>query len=199
MKSSLCLALALLASPAWAGDVSRLPNVPEDKLKELGAARAAQGSILTNLTLTTGHAPQIAQATGRVALAQRNDTSAPRELVEYAILRTAWNVGSEYEYVQHQTLSRNCKYPQAKLDAIPTWPNATVFNDKERALLAYVDEMTKGDVTNITWDAFARHFPPQEIVELSSVIGNYWGNGLLTKALRIKLETGGRVSSQGRC
>ena len=62
-------------------------------------------------------------------------TLAPRDLVEYAILRTAWNVGSEYEYVQHRNLAKGCNYPQSKIDAIPVWPNSTVYNEKERALL----------------------------------------------------------------
>jgi alkylhydroperoxidase family enzyme len=124
----------------------------------------------------------------------------PRELVEIAILRTAWNVGSEYEYVQHRVLSQNCKYAQAKIDAIPAWANAAAYSEKERALLAYVDEVTKDrNVADVTWDALAKHFTPREIVELTQTIGNYYGNGLLTKALRIKLETSGRVSSQGRC
>ena len=79
------------------------------------------------------------------------------------------------------------------------WPNSTVYNEKERALLAYADEIVKGDVADVTWDAMAKHFVPQEIVELSAAIGNYWGNGLLAKALRVKLEATTRVSSQGKC
>jgi alkylhydroperoxidase family enzyme len=60
--------------------------------------------------------------------------------------------------------------------------------------------MTRGgDVDDPTFEDFSKHFSPREIVELTVTIGNYYGNGLLTKALRVKPETDGRVSYQGKC
>jgi alkylhydroperoxidase family enzyme len=204
MRKTLIFGLVIHAcalAPAFAdGSASRLPDIPKEKLDQLTAARGAQGQQLINLSLTTGHSMKL-QGTGRVAMVLRNETIVSRELVELAILRTAWNVGSEYEYLQHRKLSMGCKYSQAKIDAIPAWVNAKVYEDKERAMLAFADEMTlkTGDVTDAAWEAMTKHYSPREIVELSTAIGNYYGNGLLTKALRVKLETTDRVSSQGNC
>lgn len=190
-----------VTAPAFAdGKASRLPDLPEDKLKEVTQGRAAQGSQLTNLVLTNGHAPKLSRATAGVAQALRNDAMTPRLLRELAILRTAHVVGSEYEMVQHRTLAKGCGFAQEKIDAVPVWANSKVFDEKERVMFAYVDEMTHGgNVADATFDAFAKHFTPQEIVELTVTIGMYYGNGLMMKALRIKLETDGRVTFQGQC
>jgi len=36
-------------------------------------------------------------------------------------------------------------------------------------------------------------------VEISVTVSSYYGNGLLTKALKIKSETDGRVTFPGKC
>jgi hypothetical protein len=36
-------------------------------------------------------------------------------------------------------------------------------------------------------------------VELTYTVGNYYANGLLTKALRIQIETDGRETVAGKC
>ncbi len=204
MRKALAAAAAtmLFASIPALGDgkASRMPDLTEAQLREIAANRAAQGTAIINLSLTTGHAPVIARATGQLAQALRNDAVSPRLLRELAILRTAHVVGSEYEFVQHVVLAKGCGYPQAKIDAIPDWTGSKLFDDRERVLLAYVDRFTRGgDVDDATWGAMEKTFTPREIVELSVTIGNYYGNGLLTKALRVKLETGGHVSGQGKC
>ena len=186
------------------GKASRLPDLPDPPtdpvLRKAQEERKAAGGAIINLQLTTGHAPKISQATGQLAQALRNDAVTPRLLRELAILRTAHVVGSEYELVQHRILARACGYPQEKIDAVPQWRDSALFDAKERALLAYTDQMTHGgEVDDATFNAFAGFFSPQEIVELSVTIGNYFGTGLLTKALRIKLETDGRVTYQGKC
>ena len=177
-----------------------MPDLGEAQLRELGANRAASGAAIINLSLTTGHAPNIAKATSHAAQALRNDAVSPRLLRELAILRTAHVVRSEYEFTQHVKLARGCGYPQAKIDAVPNWTESSLFDEKERVVLAYVDQFTRGgDVDDATWSAMEKTFTPREIVEFSITIGNYYGNGLLTRALRVKLETTDITSGQGKC
>jgi alkylhydroperoxidase family enzyme len=54
-----------------------------------------------------------------------------------------------------------------------------------------------GDVDDATFDAFARFFTPQEIVEITITVASYYGTGLVTKALRIEVETDGRHAAPG--
>jgi hypothetical protein len=50
-----------------------------------------------------------------------------------------------------------------------------------------------------TFADLSRFFTPQQIIEISYTIGNYYSTGLLTKALKIQLETDGRLTVPGEC
>jgi alkylhydroperoxidase family enzyme len=186
------------------GSYSRLPDLPNPAvdpiLKKEQEDRIAAGGQIINLQLTTGHAPKIMMGTLSLAKALRLDAETPRLLREIAIIRTAGVVGSDYELNQHYGLAKACAYPQAKIQSIQNWRNSTEFDAKERALLAYVDEMTHmGDVSDLTFNEFAKFFSPKEIIEISVTVSSYYGNGLLTKALKIKPEEDGRITYPGKC
>ena len=183
--------------------VSRLPPLPQPLdpiLQQMFEKRTAQGGAIINLQLTTGHAPKFARAASAMAFTIRFDASTPRRLIELTIMRTAQIVGSTYEINQHIPLSKMCGYSDAQIAALPTWQTSTLFDDQERAVLGYVEEMTHGgDVDDPTFAALEKYFPPQQIVELTYTIGNYYANGLLTKALRIQVESDGRLTVAGKC
>jgi alkylhydroperoxidase family enzyme len=87
---------------------------------------------------------------------------------------------------------------QAQLDALADWQQSVLFDDRQRALLAYVEAVAGGgDVDNATFAALARHFTPQEIVELTVTVASYYGTALIIKALRIEVETDGRRTHPG--
>jgi alkylhydroperoxidase family enzyme len=191
--------------PVEQRQISRLPPLPQPLdpiLQEMFDKRRAQGAAIINLQMTTGHAPKFARAASAMAFTIRFDAKTPRRLLELAIMRTAEIVGSTYEINQHIPLAKMCGYSDAQIAALPTWQASTLFDDKERATLAYVEEMAHGgDVDDPTFAALQKFFTPQEIVEITYTIGNYYANGLLTKALRIEVETdsrdGGRQMLKG--
>ena len=183
--------------------VSRLPPLPQPLdpiLRELFDNSRAQGGSVINLQITTGHAPKFTRAARAMAFAIRFDAKTPRRLIELAIMRTAHIVGSAYELNQHTPFIKNCGYSDAQIAAIPQWQSSTLFDDKERALLGYVEQMARGgDVDDTTFAALAAFFTPEEIVEITYTIGSYYATGLLTKALRIEVETDGRLTVAGKC
>jgi alkylhydroperoxidase family enzyme len=200
------LLLLTLASPLHAQEgqqVSRLPPLPQPLdpiLQQMFEKRSAQGGAIINLQLTTGHAPKFARAASAMAFTIRFDATVPRRLIELTIMRTAQIVGSTYEINQHTPLAKMCGYSDAQIAALPAWQASTLFDDKERAVLGYVEEMTHGgDVDDPTFAALQKYFTPQQIVELTYTTGNYYANGLLTKALRIQVETDGRQTVAGTC
>jgi alkylhydroperoxidase family enzyme len=189
--------------PVEQRQISRLPPLPQPLdpiLQEMFDKRRAQGGAIINLQITTGHAPKFARAASAMAFTIRFDAKTPRRLLELAIMRTAEIVGSTYEINQHIPLAKMCGYNDAQIAALPTWQASTLFDDKERATLAYVEEMAHGgDVDDPTFAALQKFFTPQEIIELTYTVGNYYANGLLTKALRIEVETDGRETVAGKC
>jgi alkylhydroperoxidase family enzyme len=208
-RGSMCFALlglfaaAPIALAQEQAPVSRLPPLPQPLdpiLQEMFDQRRAMGGAVINLTLTTGHAPKFARASAAMAFAIRFDTSTPRPLIELAIFRTAQIVGSDYELNQHKPLMQMCGYGERQIGEIADWQHSSSFDDKQRALLGYVEQMAHGgNVDDPTFAAFSRSFTPQQIVEISYTVSTYYSTGLLTKALRIQPERDGRLTVPGKC
>jgi alkylhydroperoxidase family enzyme len=183
--------------------VSRLPPLPQPLdpiLQEMFDKRRARGGDIINLQIATGHSPKFARASEPMAFAIRFDATVPRKLIELTIMRTAQIVGAAYEINQHMPLIKMCGYSDAQIAALPEWQASTLFDDKERSVLGYVEQMTHGgDVDDPTFAVLQKNFNSQQIVELTKTIGNYYATGLLTKALRIQVETDGRETVAGKC
>lgn len=181
--------------------VSRLPPLPDSSdpsLRELFDDTRRRGGHVLNLHLTLGHAPKMALARRATANAIRYDAVTPRLLRELAIVRTAQIVGSDYELNQHIPMALAAGLTRAQLDGVAGWRGNALFDERQRALLAYVEQVAGGgDVDDATFDAFARFFTPQEIVEITITVASYYGTGLVTKALRIEVETDGRHAAPG--
>jgi 4-carboxymuconolactone decarboxylase len=196
----------LLVGPLAAQEqqqVSRLPPLPQPLdpiMQEMFDKRRAMGGAIINLQLTTGHAPKFSRAAAAMAFTIRFDAVTPRRLLELVILRTAEIVGSDYEINQHKPLMKLCGYSDAQIAATASWRASSLFDDKQRAVLGYVEQMAHGgDVDDATFADLSKFFTPQEIVEITYTVGSYYANGLLTKALRIEIEKDGRLTVAGKC
>ena len=183
------------------GRVSRLPPLPyssDPALREFFDDTRRRGGHVINLHLTLAHAPKMALARRATANAIRYDAAIPRLLCELAIVRTAQIAGSAYELNQHLPMALAAGATQAQLDALADWQRSALFDDRQRALLAYVDAMAGGgEVDDATFAALAQHFTPQEIVELTVTVASYYGTALIIRALRIEVETDGRRTAPG--
>ena len=172
--------------------VSRLPPLPDplpQEVQDLFAERLRRSGRILNVHHMFGHAPKMSYASMQMAMALRYDASASRLYIEIAIVRAAQLAKGKYELQQHVPMLLAEGYPKKKLAALTNWRKSKLFDDKERALLAYTDEVCKlGDVANKTFKAMERHFTPQQIMELTFASGTYYGTALIMNALKIKLE-----------
>ena len=196
--------VATFAIPARAeGPIARVPAVQESStdpdVKAMFDNARNRGGQVINLVLVRGNAPKLARAASAVAYAIRFDTKTPRPLVELAILRTAQLWEGDYEINQHRPMMRACGYTPQQIEAVGNWRASTLFNDRQRALLAYVDQAARGDVDDATFAAFEKFFDTQEIVEITITVDTYVGTALFTRALRIKIEDDGRLTAIGKC
>ena len=193
----------LLAGSAAAEEfpkVSRLPPLPQPldpMLQEMFDKRRAMGGAVINLQLTTGHAPKFSRASAAMAFTIRFDAVTPRRLLELVILRTAEIVGSDYEINQHRPLMKLCGYSDAQIAAVPSWRGSSLFDDTQRVLLGYVEQVAHGG--DVSAAKVASSTSPQEIVEITMTVGRYYSTGLFTKALRIEVEQDGRLTVAGKC
>jgi alkylhydroperoxidase family enzyme len=187
-------------------NVSRLPAIempPTDPavVEYFNSVRNRGGNLL-NLHLTNAHAPKIGAAALGMSFAIRFDAASPRSLRELTILRTAQIMGSDYELRQHEPLAMACGYSRAQINSLPNWQASTLFPDKERALLSYVDQLIgqKGHVDDATFASLSRHFTPREIVELTFTGTMYMSTAAAVHALQIKVEQDeSRRTAAGKC
>lgn len=208
MKKSIVTGLwlglvAILPVKAGEGPIARVPAVqdsnPDPIVQQMFANAKAHGGQIINLSLIRANAPKLAKAGAGLAYAIRFDTKTPRPLIELAILRTAELYRGAYELNQHRPMMRACGYSPEQINAVAHWRGSKLFDARQRALLAYVDQAARGDVDDKTFAAFKTFFDPQEIVEITITVDNYVGTALFTRALRVQVENDGRETAIGKC
>jgi alkylhydroperoxidase family enzyme len=172
--------------------VSRLPRLPDPlppEVQDLFAERLKRTGRILNIHHTFGHAPKLSRASMQMAMGLRYDTSVPRVFIELAIVRTAQNARATYELQQHKPMLLAEGFSKAKFNALAKWRSSKLFDDRERAVLAYADAMSKlGNVPDRVFKAMETHFDARGIMELTFAIGSYYGTALVMNALKIKLE-----------
>ena len=184
--------------------VSRLPPLPEPLdpiIQELFADTTSRGGSILNLHLTKAHAPKLALAGRPSTRALRNECVSPRLLREIAIVRMSILVGCAYEHHHHRPMAIQAGLSEAQFKALNDWrPQSHLFDEKQRALLAYVDclGLNKGEVDDPTFAAMEKHFSPQEIVELTLCATTYYGSGLFMKAMLIQIDDPDKIAAPGK-
>lgn len=156
--------------------MARLPyaDLQDPAIKPL-AQRIAQerGSVL-HLYQMLLHSPSVAGGWLSYLTAIRHHCSLPGSLRELVIMRVAILNGASYEAEQHAPIALAEGLSQPQLDALPEWENSTSFTAGQREVLAYTDAMTQHiQVPDAVFDAVARRFSNQELIELTATIAAY--------------------------
>lgn len=120
-------------------------------------------------------------------LLQRGDL--PRRDAELLILRTAWNCGCWYEWVQHATLATSHGLTGDIVDAIPDWRESDAYSQRQRHLLAAADELHRNQViTDATWATLAAELHDTELIELCFLVGHYEMLAMTLNSLGVEPE-----------
>lgn len=187
------------------GKVSRLPALPlplDPVSQQMFDEQRSRGGHILNMHLVNAHAPMIARARRHVTYALRNECKASRKIREMVIVRTATLVKQPYEIRHHIPLSLAAGVTQAQLDALQgDWKaKKDIFSAAEIAALDYVDCLIerRGDIPDAVFDAFAKHYSPQEILELTHTSNNYYGTGVFIRAMKIELDPEDRTTAPGK-
>ena len=155
------------------------------------------GARVINLYRMMGHSSAALEPF--LKLGNRLLTKAKLEarLRELAILRIANLAGSEYEWQQHAGLAREVGVTESQMTDLPNWQESGAFDDRDKAVLTYVDEVAIR--VNVADDTFARltdYLDETEIVELTLSLG-FWGMvARFLVPLRVDLEKGTEVGGQ---
>lgn len=111
-------------------------------------------------------------------------------LRELAILRVARLSNAEYEWVQHVPIAEMVGCTKEQITALDRGDaTAACFDEKERAVLAFTDEVVRD--TRPSDDALAKlkaHCPDREVMELTIAIGFYMLMARIMEVSGIEVE-----------
>ena len=147
------------------------------------------GREVLNLLKALAHSPKILRDFNRmgITLLFKGDLS-PR-LRELAILRVGNLAQANYEWTQHVPIALQAGADQEQIDALSDWKAETVFNDQERAVLQYTDELSQNiRAADDTFAGVQEFLSEKEIIELTVTIGYYAMVCRILEALQIELE-----------
>jgi alkylhydroperoxidase family enzyme len=112
------------------------------------------------------------------------------KLREIAQTRTGWAAGSQFVFSQHCKGARAAGLTEEQIATLPSWPTSSAFNEEERAVLAYVDDLVlhDGRVSDGTFAALQKHLSPVAIMELSYAALTYRLHATMCRALRLEYD-----------
>lgn len=149
----------------------------------------AKGRRVINLYKVLGHCPYIGLNWQRLGNSLLTGEELPPKLREIAILRVGSLTGSEYEFTQHTRRGISTGLTMQQITGIHDWIDSPLFDEQERAVLAYTDEVER-DI-KVTDDVFSRlsgFLSEHAIIELTVVIGYYGMVCRFLVALDVELE-----------
>lgn len=158
-----------------------------DPVSEPGTATGSPGDWWTTMAVV----PEILAAfASQFALFNSPKRELPPTLRELAICRAGFVTGSRFVFSQHSKVARAVGLTPEEVEAVSAWGVSTVFDEVQRTVLAYVDELVlqKGRVQDATFAALRRHLSEPAVLELSVVAATYQLHATLCRALRLEFD-----------
>ena len=146
-----------------------------------------------NIVKLLANCPQMGPEYLRFAGAVLRGEDVPMKLRELATLRVGSVAGADYEFLHHIPLGLIAGLTRKQIDDISTWEESSEFDEQERAVLLYTDQVARDN--NVTDETFAKlrtFFSEHDIVELTLVIGYFIMLCRILVALQLELEPGFR-------
>jgi alkylhydroperoxidase family enzyme len=174
--------------------MARVPLIEENKHPELAESiakiKGARGGRLINIYRLMLHSPALANAWFDLNQAVRYGTEIDGRSRELAVIRVA--ILNDVDYVQRAhgpAYALKEGLTPEQVTAIGNWQASNLFTDRQRALLAYTDAMTRDiDVPDAVFTEVRKHFSERQTVELSMLIGAYNMLTRFLKALKVDPE-----------
>ena len=147
------------------------------------------GRVVLNVQRMTANAQKIFLVRSRLSNALFTQISIAPKLREIAILRTAKDCHSVYEWTQHVPAAKHVGVTDEQIAAIENWQSAECFNDVERLVLQFTDEVNANvKASRETLDALKKHLGASEIIELLIIIGHWRQTASILETTEVELE-----------
>jgi 4-carboxymuconolactone decarboxylase len=166
----------------------RLEPLDEDRIDPETRARFG-GRPMDNIFRTLSHHPKLFKRWLVFGNHILTKSSLPARERELAILRIGWLCRAEYEWGQHVLIGRQAGLTDEEIERIPAGGDAAGWSDRDRAILAAVDELhTDAFVGDATWRALESHFDTEQLLDLIFTIGQYNLVSMVLNTLGVQLD-----------
>jgi alkylhydroperoxidase family enzyme len=158
--------------------MARVSLIREGERPELegliATIKAERGGRFPNLYRALLNSPAVAEGWLKFFTAVRQKGKLAGRYRELAILRVALLNKADYEYRAHVPFALQEGTTQAQIDALPAWQISREFDDRERAVLAYTDSVTRDiRAPDAVFAELKRRFDDRELVELTATVAGY--------------------------
>ena len=158
-------------------------------VKEIFQKVEDSGNEVINLLKALAHSPKICRDWNRLGVTLLLKGEFSPKLRELAILRVGNLAKANYEWTKHVPMALETGANQEQIDELSDWVNSTKFNEQERAVLLYTDEVSQNiRVSDDTFSKIRNFLSEREIIELTVTIGYYAMVCRTLEALQIELE-----------
>ena len=162
-----------------------------DSLREMYQRSEERGQQVLNVVKLVANCPQMGTEYLRFAGSVVRGETVPMKLRELATLRVGNLAGADYEFLHHTPLGLAAGLTRKQIDEIGDWEKSSEFDDQERAVLRYTDEIARdNDLTDETFGKLRGLFNEHDVVELTLVIGYFLMLCRILVALQLELEPG---------
>jgi alkylhydroperoxidase family enzyme len=172
--------------------VPRLEPLPKDfaspEVASVFAAIKARGEEPSPLYRTLAHAPKMLSAWASLAWPLRYETSIDGRLRELIVLRIAQLTKGRYQWAYHVRPGLSSGLSKDQLKRLAEWRDSDLFDDHQRAVLAYAEQVASLAVDDAVYEDLRRLFSAQEIVELTLIATFYTNVSRVLQALQIEVD-----------
>jgi alkylhydroperoxidase family enzyme len=167
----------------------RIPPLPPEEWSDaLRQVLDGMGRPM-NIFTTLGRHPKLFEAWSRLGgrLLMRG-TLPPRDR-ELAILRTATNTGSSYEWTQHVRIGRAAGLSDEEIEAAARPLGEHDWDPGERLVLEAADELHRtNDLSDATWERLTERYDEHQLIEFPLLVGHYVMVAFALNSLRVQIE-----------
>lgn len=115
-----------------------------------------------------------------------NSVLRPRDR-EVIVLRTGWLCDAPFEWGEHVRIGLDSGLAPDEIERIKIGPDATGWNERDRALLRSVDELHEtAMIGDETWAMLEAHFDECQLIEVPFIVGQYHMTAFMQNSLRFR-------------
>jgi len=165
------------------------PDFESDEVRSVFDRIRDRGDQPSPLYRTLAHAPRMLEAWANLAWPLRSQASVGRDLRELMIMRLAQINQAAYQWAYHWQPAVASGLTEDKFRALSDWRNESVFDERERAVLTYAEQISEQAVGDESFVAMSRLFSAPELIELTLTASFYCCVGRVLQALQVDVDT----------